>query len=192
MTFIRACKNGFKGFLEWFRSLLKQDGRHLDDVLEDIEQKPIGGKGAIGKGIVIGKYSKRPFNPENAGGPILNLKWDKAKVTQEGIETVKKHLSRFEPDEWNNRMIDRLEKIERDEINISDFDKRFYTHEIREYERYTILGHENTTWKNLSEDEFQQLWNDTHAATLEDYKIYEKIDYKGEKVFSLYHPDVQF
>lgn len=38
MPFIRACKNGFKGFLEWVRSLLKQDGRHLDDVLEDIEK----------------------------------------------------------------------------------------------------------------------------------------------------------
>lgn len=37
-SFIRACKNGFKGFLEWVRALLKQDGKHLDDVLEDIEE----------------------------------------------------------------------------------------------------------------------------------------------------------
>lgn len=40
-SFVRACKNGFKGFLEWVRSLLKQDGRHLDDVLEDIEKTTI-------------------------------------------------------------------------------------------------------------------------------------------------------
>lgn len=105
---------------------------------------------------------------------------------------VKKHLSRFEPDEWNVRMIERLEKIEKGEIPITDFDKRFYTHEIREWERYKALGHKTTTWKDLQEEVFGELWDNTHAATLEDYKIYEKIEYQGKSVYSLYLQEVQF
>lgn len=32
-SFARACKNGFKGFIEWIRFLLKTEGKHLDEVL---------------------------------------------------------------------------------------------------------------------------------------------------------------
>jgi len=179
-SFIRACKNGFKGFLEWVRSLLKQDGRHLDDVLEDIEQKPIGGKGAIGKGIVIGKYSKRPFNPESAGGPILNLKWNRAKITREGIEIVKKHLSRFDSVTANKKMIERLEQIDRREIEITDWDRRFYTHELREYERYQNIGIKDGV-------NVEEVYNDAHTATLEDFRLSE-FDKNG--VDNIYHPSI--
>ena len=91
--------------------MLKTEGKHLDEVLDDLEnldQKPIGGKGPLGKGSVIGKYSKRSFNPENAGGPILKLKWTNVKITKEGIETVKKHLSRFGTVPANEKMLKRL------------------------------------------------------------------------------------
>ncbi len=33
-SFAKACKNGFKGFIEWIRSLLKTEGKHLDEVLD--------------------------------------------------------------------------------------------------------------------------------------------------------------
>ncbi len=146
----------------------------------------------LGDGLVEGHYSKRSFDPDKAGGFILDLSWEDAEITEEGIELVKKHLSRFEDDEWNMRMIERLEKIEKGKIPITDFDKRFYTHETREFERYKTLGHENTTWKDVTEDEFHEIWGNTHAATLEDYKIFEKIEYKGKSIYSLYHPEVQF
>lgn len=56
---------------------------------------------------------------------------------------VKAHLARFESVEANRKMINRLEKIKDGEIKPTDWDKRFYTHEIREYRRYKNLGIED-------------------------------------------------
>lgn len=86
--------------------------------------------------IVNGKYSKRDFDINNCGGKILNLKWKNAKITKDGIAIVKKHLSRFEEVPANIKMVKRLEEIEANKIKITDYDKRFYTHEIRESERF--------------------------------------------------------
>ena len=189
-AFVRACKKGLKGFLRWVEELIKGikkgNAKSVDDLLEDVE-KAVGGRGPLGIGEIIGKYSKRAFNPEKAGGKILNLFWQDAKITKDGIAIVKKHLSRFEVDDWNTRMIERIEKIEKGELQITDFDKRFFTHETREFERYKTLGHENT--KN---DLIPGVWENTHAATLEDYEVYELIEYEGKKVHSLYHPEVQY
>lgn len=37
-------------------------------------------------------------------------------------------------------MIQRLERIEQGQIKITDYDIRFYTHELRELERFRELG----------------------------------------------------
>ncbi|WP_237734261.1 pyocin [Serratia fonticola] len=67
-------------------------------------------------------------------------------------------------------MIDRLEKILKGELQATDTDKRFFTHEVRELERYRNLGiKDGQIPENRSE-----VWNNTHTATLEDYKINEK------------------
>ncbi|MBV4366429.1 pyocin [Erwiniaceae bacterium CMYE1] len=64
-------------------------------------------------------------------------------------------------------MVDRLEKILKGQLEATDIDKRFYTHEIRELERYRALGvPDNEVGKNI--------WNNAHTATLEDYKVDEK------------------
>ncbi|WP_051414799.1 S-type pyocin domain-containing protein [Pseudomonas sp. QTF5] len=42
---------------------------------------------------VKGKYSGRLFNPEQAGGPILDLDWRTAVITQAGIDAVKLHIT---------------------------------------------------------------------------------------------------
>jgi len=109
------------------------------------------------------------YNPDKAGGPTQNLDWTTASVTQEGIDLVKLHTGRFDPSDGNKVMIDRLEKILHGEILITDTDKRFYTHEIRELERYRALG-----LKDGEQD--KRVWNDAHAATLEDYKIKDAFD----------------
>jgi hypothetical protein len=67
-------------------------------------------------------------------------------------------------------MIDRLEKILKGELQATDTDKRFYTHEIRELERYRNLGVKDG---NIPEN-YDEVWNNTNTATLEDYKINEK------------------
>lgn len=121
-----------------------------------------------GDATTKGKHSGRMYNPEKSGGPILNLDWKSTSVTQEGIALVKLHTDRFGPSDANTIMIDRLGKILRGEISITDIDKRFYTHEIRELARYRALGVPDSTEGNV--------WNNAHTATLEDYKINENRD----------------
>jgi len=115
----------------------------------------------------VGVHSGRKYNPTKAGGPVRELDWKSASVTQAGLAQVKLHTGRFAPSDANNVMIDRLEKILRGEIPVTDTDKRFYTHEVRELERYRALG-----VKDGHED--RSVWNDAHTATLEDYSINER------------------
>ncbi|MBN3863250.1 S-type Pyocin [Pseudomonas frederiksbergensis] len=114
-----------------------------------------------------GKYSGRFFNPAKAGGPILDLDWTNATVTQAGIDLVKLHTGRFDPSDANAIMVDRLEKILRGELIPTAIDKRFYTHELRELERFRALG----VADGVNPKDEGVIWNNTHAATLEDYKL---------------------
>lgn len=121
----------------------------------------------------VGTFTGRLYNPENAGGPVATLDWAGAKVTQQGIDQVLIHLSRFGNSAANSIMVDRLRKIEAGHSQASDTDKRFYTHELRELERYRALGIADGA---LVDDE-GATWNDTHTATLEDYRVEDKLDY---------------
>lgn len=116
-----------------------------------------------------GKYSGRLFNPAKAGGPILDLDWTSATVTQAGIDLVKVHTGRFGPSDANAIMIDRLEKILQGKLVVTSIDKRFYTHELRELERFRALGLAD----GVNPNDEGAIWNNTHAATLEDYKLKE-------------------
>lgn len=154
--------------------------KKAEEFLENIV-KALGGSKFLEIGEIIGKYSNRPFKPQKSGGRILNLSWKNAEITKEGIEIVKRHLSRFDDVTANRKMIARLEKIEKKEIPITDWDKRYYTHELREYERYKKIGVKDGI--NLEE-----IYNDAHTATLEDYKISE---YDNNGKDNIYHPDVE-
>jgi len=101
-------------------------------------------------------------------------------ITHEGIAIVEKHTSRFGDDPGNEFMINRLKKIVDGEIPHEKVDLNYYTHECREYQRYCNLGWE--TGAPADNIEAHELWNNTHTATLEDYKL------KGA-VEDLYHPD---
>ncbi|MCR0999246.1 S-type pyocin domain-containing protein [Serratia rubidaea] len=117
-----------------------------------------------------GQYSGRNYNKDKAGGPIQNLDWKSAKIDRAGIDKVKLHTGRFETSPANEVMLDRLDKILKGELAVTDTDKRFYTHEIRELERYRNLGiKDGQLPENTAE-----VWNNTHTATLEDYKVNEK------------------
>ncbi|CNI02445.1 S-type pyocin domain-containing protein [Yersinia frederiksenii] len=126
-----------------------------------------------GKTNAKGKYSGRDYNTEKAGGPIQNLDWKGASIDRAGVDKVKLHTGRFESTPENAVMIDRLEKILKSELQVTDTDKRYYTHEIREFERYRNLGiKDGEVPKSVQEQ--KAVWNNTHTATLEDYKINEK------------------
>ncbi|EGS3184372.1 hypothetical protein I8M37_004672 [Salmonella enterica] len=136
--------------------------------------------GPYGETNAKGKYSGRDYNTDKAGGPIQELDWSTATVDRAGVDKVKLHTGRFGESADNVVMIDRLEKILKGELQPTDIDKRFYTHEIRELERYRNLGvKDGERPKNRSE-----VWNNTHTATLEDYKI-------NEKTQPLYTPEAE-
>jgi hypothetical protein len=129
-----------------------------------------------------GPASGRPFNPDKAGGPIVPKTTEGVSISHEGVDQVEKHLSRFGPDEANQKMIQRARDIADGKIEPTQADKNFYTHELDEFERYKKLGWEQGQPSNP--DEAYELWNNAHTAALEDYGLKE-----GPGV--LYHPDAQ-
>lgn len=116
---------------------------------------------------VRGKYSGRLFNPEQSGGPVLDLDWRKAVINRAGIDAVKMHTVRLNQSDANDIMIQRLEQILGGYTEVTDTDLRYYTHEIRELERYRAFGYSD----NISPPEDIPVWNNAHTATLEDYKL---------------------
>lgn len=125
-----------------------------------------------GEATEKGKHSGRYYNPDKAGGPVQNLDWRNVVIDNAGIDKVKLHTGRFGESAANKVMIERLDKIQNGQLQVTDTDKRFYTHELRELERYRALGIPD----NVDPDDEGVTWNNTHTATLEDYKINEKTD----------------
>ncbi len=126
-----------------------------------------------------GPMSGRPYNPDEAGGPIRSLSTDNIKIKHNGIDVVERHVSRFGSDTFNEAQIARLRSIADGKIEATQADKSFYSHELREYVRYRSLG-----WRDgqpVDPDAAHELWNNTHTATLEDNGLKE-----GPGV--LYHP----
>lgn len=122
--------------------------------------------------IEKGAISGRPFDPSKAGGKILNLSYTKVKITNKGIDIVKAHVYRFNPiGDDERKMIERLIKIAAGELLAEPVDKRFYSHELREYLRYKKLGFQ--TGQPNNPDDAYELWNNAHTATLEDYRLKE-------------------
>ncbi|UZE07177.1 S-type pyocin domain-containing protein [Pseudomonas corrugata] len=117
-----------------------------------------------------GEHSGRDFNPDKAGGPIIDLDWRTATVTREGIDTIKLHIARLSPSDANGVMIKRLENILSGDIDVTDTDLRYYTHEIRELERFRNLGLRD----DFVPTDDSSYWNNAHTATLEDYKIQDR------------------
>ncbi|WP_277972830.1 S-type pyocin domain-containing protein [Pantoea agglomerans] len=114
-----------------------------------------------------GKYSGREYNKDKAGGPIQELDWRTASIYREGVDKVKLHTGRFGEEAGNKIMLNRLENILKGELQTTDTDKRFYTHENRELERYRALGIPD----DEHPDDGGSTWNNTHTATLEDFKL---------------------
>lgn len=131
---------------------------------------------------VKGEVSLRHFDPDVAGGLIVKKSWSNPTISQQGIDDVVTHLNRFGPNADNARMIDRLNRIKNGEIPITDYDKRFYTHELEELARYRNHGIpdgvSSGTYNGISAEDF---YYNAHAASLESYSI-------NELTLPLYHP----
>jgi len=130
---------------------------------------------------VRGGSSGRSFDPMRAGGEILQLDYRSVEISAQGVEQLKIHLDRFDLTVANELMVDRLDRILDGALTPTDFDRRFYSHELRELERYRALGIPDGV------DPGYDVWNDVHTAALEDYGLSE-LDREGRS--TLYHPDV--
>ena len=122
-----------------------------------------------GVNAVRGPASGRTYDPDQAGGPVRHLSTDGVRITDRGIDVVLAHVSRLDPHPANDYMIDRLRRIARGELQATQYDLNYYTHELREYVRYRRMEYGST----LPNDPLGRhvLWNNTHTATLEDYGI---------------------
>lgn len=147
---------------------------------------PTGARGGLRPGEVVGTHSGRSFFPERAGGPVRKLDYSKIKLTTRGIDVVDAHIRRFGGGgDMELAMVDRLRRIARGEIEATDFDRAFYSHELRESVRYRKRGWR--TGQPADEMVAYDLWNDLHTATLEDYGLRE-FDASGRR--TLFHPDL--
>lgn len=82
-----------------------------------------------------------------------------------------KQFSRFDDYAPNQQMLDRLRRIERGELTPTQTDLNFYSHEPREFVRYRRQG-----WRTGVPDDLDArhtLWENSHTATLEDYRLRE-------------------
>jgi hypothetical protein len=131
-------------------------------------------------GSHVGICSGRPFFPEQLKLPLQKLSTAGVKITPEGVAKVKEHVERFDPYIPNIRMINRLKMILNNTLSPTAYDINFYTHEIREFQHYESLGYKVGIPDDP--DVAQDLWNNTHTATLEEYRLTDK---------DLYHPTTQ-
>lgn len=105
------------------------------------------------------------------------------RFTHRGVDVVARHLARFDPDPANSGMLARLRAIAYGALTPTPWDTSFYAHELREFVRYQRRG-----WADGVPASFEArhaLWNDTHTATLEDYRLADR----DRDDLPLYHPD---
>lgn len=131
---------------------------------------------------VKGEVSGRHFDPDDAGGSIVKKSWSNPNINNSGVDDISTHLSRFDPGPEmtanNNFMLDRLNQIKNGQLQPTDFDKRFYTHELEELARYQNKGIPNGT----NDPDF---YYNAHTASLESYSV-------NEVVEKLYPPNVPY
>jgi len=129
-----------------------------------------------------GLSSSRDFDPAAAGGPIESLDASTADITDEGVDSVAQHLQRFVPDGQleapEQGMLDRISAIASGDLEPTEYDLNFYTHELDEAGRYAQLGYSEG---DISGSDMYETWNNVHSAALEDYGISDA---------DLYHPEV--
>ena len=149
--------------------------RRLNDILDNAPKRTMAGasNNLPGSGLI------------DDGLPIRNLGVDRIKVTNQGIDVVENHLTRFGSHPHNQAMLSRLRRIAKGEIKATPEDLNFYAHELREFVRMRNHGVGPEDFLKLVDDDLaaaQRLYQSTHNAALKEYGI--KV---GEEALRLYH-----
>lgn len=129
------------------------------------------------------KYGSREYDPDQIGIPIEKRSIKSVKINAEGVQRVEAHLARFKgEDPAVDEMRRRLHEIAAGRLKATKYDKQFYAHELREFERYEALG-----WKHGEPEDIEgayNLWNNAHTATLKEYNVMDEL-------VELFHPDAR-
>ena len=126
--------------------------------------------------------SLQPFGvAANAG---RTLSWSRATINQGGVSAVERHLARFESGPGETAMLQRLRAISRGELDPTDYDLRFYTHELRESVLYRKVGY--PSGQPTGSDAAYDLWDRLHTQALTDYGLT-----RSGAPMDLFHPSVR-
>ena len=119
-----------------------------------------------------GTASGREFDPAAAGGPIHSLDASTAEINDEGVQAVAEHLGRFvfggQLEAPEQGMLDRLWAAASGNLEPTQYDLNFYTHELDEAGRYAQLGYGQ---RDIASPDMYSVWNNVHTAALEDYGL---------------------
>lgn len=97
---------------------------------------------------------------------------------------VEQHLSRFETEDAERGMVARPHAIVRGELEATDHDLRFYTHELRESELYGAAGY--PSGQPADPDVSYDLWDLLHTQALNEYGLTRR-----GAPSDVYHPSVR-
>lgn len=125
---------------------------------------------------------RRSHVAANSGSRALN--WSRATINEGGVSAVGRHLSRFESGAGETAMLVRLRAISRGELDPTDYDLRFYTHELRESVLYRKAGY--PSGQPTSSDAAYDLWDRLHTQALTDYGLT-----RSGAPMDLFHPSVR-
>ena len=84
--------------------------------------------------------NSKEFDSAQAGGLVRNLPIEGVRITDRGAGVVERHILRFQSEDANNFMIERLRRIAQISPKPTERDLNYHMHELREYVRYRHLG----------------------------------------------------
>ncbi|MGB3410981.1 MAG: RHS repeat-associated core domain-containing protein [Microthrixaceae bacterium] len=137
--------------------------------------RPTGGRGPTSSGGF-----------DVSGVPARSLDHSQATINSRGADLVEAHLQRFANggplDAPEQGMLGRLRQISAGGLDPTEYDRAFYTHELRELVRYRRAGFPSGQPRVGN----YELWDALHTATLRDYGIT-----RAGAPAALYHPSVR-
>ena len=84
--------------------------------------------------------NSKEFDSAQAGGLVRNPPIEGVRITDRGAGVVERHISRFQSEDANNFMIERLRRIAQISLKPTERDLNYHMHELREYVKYRHLG----------------------------------------------------
>ena len=118
----------------------------------------------------------KEFDSAQAGGLVRNLPIEGVRITDRGAGVVERHISRFQSEDANNFMIERLRRIAQISLKLTERDLNYHYARIEGICQIQAFGgRESGVPKDSMEA--HRLWSNMHAVTPKDYRLNSNIPY---------------